>query len=326
MSYSVDPKAYRRIFAVPADVVDRHIKLAGCVQLKTLLWLLRQNGDDWQISDMAAALGAAEPDIKDALQYWAEAGILCDDSEAASVASGKEEKQPAAEQSSLDSAVQKYKPAPAQKPTREEVARRGAESPDIAFLLSESQKKFGRTITQAEAASLVWIHDYDGLPVAVILMMIEYIISDGKGSVRYLEKTAADWAEKEINTVDKAEKHLCMLASRRKSWRKVERAMSIDHRRPSEKEQQAAVRWVEEWGFSQEMLRAAYDQCVDATAKISIPYINKILEKWHSDGITTVEEVKQAAEKAASAKAGKDKKEKSYDIDELERKIAEQYK
>lgn len=98
--------------------------------------------------------------------------------------------------------------------------------------------------------------------------------------------------------------------------------MSIEHRRPSAKEQQAADRWVNEWGFSQEMLRAAYDQCVDATTKISIPYINKILEKWYKSGVKTLDDLanEAAAKKEAAAP------QKSYDIDEIERKISEQYK
>ena len=76
LKFQINPNSYNSIFVVPADVVDRHIKLAGIIQLKALLWLMRRNGEGWEISDMSAALGAAEPDVKDALQYWVEAGIL----------------------------------------------------------------------------------------------------------------------------------------------------------------------------------------------------------------------------------------------------------
>ncbi len=341
MEFKINPDSYNSIFAVPAEVVDRHIKLAGSIQLKALLWLLRRNGGQWEISDIAAALGAAEPDVRDALQYWVEAGIL--------IKRGAEQTDAAAEgrtvseagniieltasehdavhsvSSGIKAAVKRHQTQAAQKPTRDEVARRGAESPEIAFLLNEAQKKFGRNITQAEASTLVWLHDYEGLPVAVIIMIIEYIVSEGRGTIKYLERTAVDWSQKEINTVEKAEKHICAIMSSRKAWNRVERAMSIDHRRPSAKEQQAADRWVNEWGFSQDMLRAAYDQCVDATAKISIPYINKILEKWHKAGIKTPEDVADGNAEHASSRSQKTAQ-KSYDIDEIERRINEQYK
>ena len=365
MKFQINPNSYNSIFVVPADVVDRHIKLAGIIQLKALLWLMRRNGEGWEISDMSAALGAAEPDVKDALQYWVEAGILIkyDENPTSKSGSHAEEIQGISDnydeetkkievtensadiaainaagnivnlsvsrhgneddsQNGLKAAVKRHRVETVQKPTRDEVARRGAESPESAFLLNEAQKKFGRNINQAEASTLVWLHDYEGLPVAVIIMIIEYIVSEGRGTIKYLEKTAVDWSEKDINTVEKAEKHICAIMSSKKAWGRVERAMSIDHRRPSAKEQQAADRWVNEWGFSQEMLRAAYDQCVDATTKISIPYINKILEKWHKSGIKTVAE----AMEDSNAKKNAVKSQKSYDIEEIERRINEQYK
>ena len=41
MSYSINLGSWQSIFAVPSDVVDKHLKLAGGAQLKVLLWVLR---------------------------------------------------------------------------------------------------------------------------------------------------------------------------------------------------------------------------------------------------------------------------------------------
>ena len=43
MSYLLNLGAWNSVFAVPTVLVDRHLKLAGSVQLKALLWLLRQD-------------------------------------------------------------------------------------------------------------------------------------------------------------------------------------------------------------------------------------------------------------------------------------------
>ena len=40
MNYSVNPSAFKSIFAVPTDIVDKHIRLANEHQLKVLLWIL----------------------------------------------------------------------------------------------------------------------------------------------------------------------------------------------------------------------------------------------------------------------------------------------
>ena len=45
MSYSVNPMQFRSIFAVPTDIVDKHIRIANGDQLKVLLWILRNSPD-----------------------------------------------------------------------------------------------------------------------------------------------------------------------------------------------------------------------------------------------------------------------------------------
>ena len=76
MDYQLNLGAWNSIFAVPSVVVDRHLKLAGALQLKVLLWVLRNNGTPFDISRLSAATGASEADVRDALVYWTETGIL----------------------------------------------------------------------------------------------------------------------------------------------------------------------------------------------------------------------------------------------------------
>ena len=64
------------------------------------------------------------------------------------------------------------------------------------------------------------------------------------------------------------------------------------------------------------MLKAAYDSCVDSKAKLSMPYINKILESWHQKGFKTAEETK------AKPKTTENFENKpSYDLDLFEKMI-----
>ena len=49
------------------------------------------------------------------------------------------------------------------------------------------------------------LHDTDGLPVGVIIMLMQYAVSVGKGNIKYIEKMAISWANEEIDTVEKAE-------------------------------------------------------------------------------------------------------------------------
>ena len=58
------------------SLVDRHMRLAGAVQLKVLLWVLRHAGEEISSEKLAAAVGVSTADARDAMQYWVETGLL----------------------------------------------------------------------------------------------------------------------------------------------------------------------------------------------------------------------------------------------------------
>ena len=68
-------------------------------------------------------------------------------------------------------------------------------------------------------------------------------------------------------------------------------------------------------GISPELIHFAYEKCIEKTAKLSFPYINKLLISWHRKGIKT------PAEAAAENKNKAEEKSPSFDLDELERRM-----
>ena len=319
MPYEINPTCYRQVFVIPKEVVDKHIKLAGALQLKVLLWFCCHQGilDDPQA--IARDLGAAASDVQDALQYWIVNGMIRETGEAAPSEQPADTRDvpPVSAGSALPTP-----PARAQKPNRAEVARRGKESPEVSWLLCEAQNKFNRTLSFAESSTLVWIMDTYGLPAAVILMIIEYSASMERCNIRYIETTAVRWAKEEIDTVAKAEKYLTELEQSRNEWHTVCRLFGLDKRKPSKQEEIYTARWLREWKFSASMLQAAYDQCVNNTGKVSFPYINKVLEQWHKAGYQKPEEIAEKPEPAKAAGKGlrraSQEKSKSYSMEDIE--------
>ncbi|MDD4699312.1 MAG: DnaD domain protein [Oscillospiraceae bacterium] len=283
MGYTLNPSELAGFFAVPCSVVDKHIKLAGAVHLKVLLWALRHMDKGFDSAAISEALKIDLPDVSDSLRYWADAGVLLNTEAPAT--------QPEATQPS-NKLQNRTACAQIVKPTREEVAKRGFECPEIAFLLNEAQLKFGRGLRQNESSTLVWLYDDEGMSVALILMLLEFAISENHVNIGFIERTAVQWINDGINNVQDAEKKIVVLHEKRGSWRLVESAMGIEHRSPSEKELQSAYTWVNEWKYGRDILRAAYEQCVDTTSKFSFPYIRKIIETWHRDGVKTIDDIK----------------------------------
>ena len=305
MEYRLHMGPWNSVFAVPTALVDRYLKLAGKEQLQVLLWMLRHGGEAFSPEALAQELALDQDAVLDALDYWQQEGLL------------------ASREGQLTPAAQPEAPqAPGLPPKRrlvrpdtQHLAARMGESEEIRFLMQEAQATFGKTISPAMAATLLAMCDDYGLPVEVVVMLLHYAKDVGKTGTAYLDSVARDWAESGVFTLEAAEKKLQELEEHRQAWAKVQSAAGLPRRAPSRKEEDAAYRWVYQWKFTGEMLRAAYERCVDNTGKFNISYINKILEGWHKQGARNLQEVE-----ALEAKKKEEREQgTSYDIDQLEK-------
>lgn len=295
MNYRINPAAFSAVFTVPAAVADNHLKLARGEHIKVLLYIMRNMTEPVEPYVIAEATGITEYDVKEALIYWAGAGILsCD-----GVTSEKTEIKPKAAER-------------AHKPTRNDVARRGNEDEKIGYLLRETQMRLGRNLKSNEASTLVWLYDDEGLDVSLILMIVQYAAAHNKANIRFIESTAVDWINKGIDTVAAADGELNRMAMGDQAWNIVSSAFGLERRKPSKKETELSLLWVNEWKMSKEILEAAYEECVNAKSKFSFPYTAKIIESWHQKGFKNPEDIqngKQSIEKDGFA---------AYDIDLFE--------
>ena len=134
MKYEVNRFSKSGFFMVPAEVADRFLKLATHDQLKVMLKVCSLGAPEFDTEDIAKELRISDEQAKEAVDFWASAGFFI--SRNAPVKEPKPEAHPA----------KKAVRAATVKPDRNEVARRGTEEPQIAFLLGEAQKKLGRAL------------------------------------------------------------------------------------------------------------------------------------------------------------------------------------
>lgn len=338
MEYRLDVGLWNQVFAVPAALVDRHLKLAGKEQLQAILWLLRHPDRSFAPAELAEALGMPEDAALDCLDYWEDRGLL-----ASAMGELRPVPQPEAPPSVRPAAPapareeapppKEAKPLPAKKrmprPDTEHLAARLEESEEVRFLMQEAEATLGKTLSPAMTALLLAATDDYGLPVEVTVMLLHYAKEVGKTGTSYIDSVARDWAESGVFSLEAADAKLQDLSQRRLAWNKVSSAAGLPKRSPSKKEEEAALRWVEQWGFSQEMLSAAYERCVDNTGKFSAAYMDRVLESWHTAGVRNLEELSAHEEKKQAARQAEKEKPrsrkdgdgggKSYDIDELAR-------
>lgn len=140
------------------------------------------------------------------------------------------------------------------RPTAAEIAQRAEESADIKFLLLETQNKLGRTIGYDGQCTLLMMHDTYGIPVEVILMIIEYAVSIGKSSFHYIASIGKDWGEREIDTIEKADEQISRLNSVNRVWASFAAMAGLSNSRPTQAQTKYIITWNREWGFSPEMI------------------------------------------------------------------------
>lgn len=309
--YKINSEMWTSVFAVPTAVADKHIRLAGAIQIKALLWILRHNGEKFDENDISKAIGYSVDDIKDAMLYWKENGVIVEDGEAIKQPVKKEPEKP------VEPKKMFITPKP-EKPTNEEITKRCTESEEIKFLFNEVQIKLGRTIGYDTMSNLLLLHDHYGLPVEVILMLVEYCKSVNKTATAYIVKVGKDWGEKEIDTLEKADEQIEKLNNRNTLWKEFCSLTGISNSVPTTAQSKYLDTWSREWGMSMDMIYLAYEEMADHTQKLSFAYMNKILQNWHKNSITTPEAVEKEKQKRFAQQAQTN--EPSYDLDEFTRK------
>lgn len=291
MNYLLNPVTFTSSISVPSTVVENYLSLAGAVQLKVLLFAIKnitpQGIDPKNIAD---ALNISVSDAEDSLRFWADAGVFIAPNASQTVSAAAE------------TAPKKTVVLKTVKPTRSEILKRSAECNEITFLLREAQNVFGRALKQSESSTLVWLYDDEGMSAALILTLLEYAKSVERLNIGFIERTGISWVENGVLTVADADSYLNQIAQKNYAWSVVQKAFGLDKRMPSKKELTLSDLWVNQYKISRELLNYAYNLCVDNTGKFSMSYISKIIESWQKSGVKTVLDAKASIENQKKVK------------------------
>ncbi|MBQ3202676.1 MAG: DnaD domain protein [Clostridia bacterium] len=256
------------LLVLPGEVADC-LSSAGAEQLRVLLWFSRR-GTDFDVASCAAALGMSEPECVGCLNYWVEKGILrCD---GAAVAASAE-----------PAPVKQARPA-AVKPLWKEVLAYQQEHKEFNAFLQEVSARLGRPLNHGDNATLLYLITTAGLSQASVLMATAYAVSIDKASMRYIESLVLGWADEDIITPEQVDEKIRDLTETRKSADKVEKVLALP--RPLNATQaKTAHKWLTVWCFSDVMLQHAQTLTLENCDKFSVAYMDKILERWHAEGI-----------------------------------------
>lgn len=278
MEYNLNLGAWKSVFAVPTDIIDEYLKLLTDNEIKVLICLLRlMSAGDCSPEKISELSGVEIAVVNEILQKINNGELL-----------EKSKTQP-------DIAVEniEHKPAPKPRYLRPDagyIATRMESSKEIYFMMQEAQIVLGRPLSNGDSAILLSLHDNDGLPPDVILMLLQYAVSEGKSNMKYIAKVGESWAKDGVVSIEKAERKISELSKINQIWKHFESLIGIEHRAPTSCEEETVMRWVDIWKFSDDMIKEAYERCVNRNGKYVLKYMDSIIKRWHSQGVLNIEQ------------------------------------
>lgn len=304
-SYKIKRKSTDEGFILPKKLISK-LADAGECELKALL-VLASLGDgsftEEEIFSELEKVGASACDLAESLAFLRGAGLI---EKAVKKDGCALTTKPVAKKDSVEVPVE-HRPSSKPSYTSKQLAQ-AANGGDFRLLVEWASRRLGKTFNTSELSTLYSFCDYLCLPKDVIMLGIEHCVEEGKPSLRYAEKLLIDFADREINTYQKAEDYILQRKKYLSFEGRLRTLMGLGQRALTAKEKAMLTQWQND-GVSDELIRLAYEKTVEKTGKVSMSYMHKILESWHSAGFKTVAEVEKGDKKPTDSNGSFDPEE-----------------
>ena len=299
------------VFCVPKAVAEKNMNFADEKKLKTLLLILSEGGAV-NADELSEKLKISKSEVEEAIEFWLGEGILVDDN-------SPEVKPSAVEEAEVKKS---FEALPVPNLTPKDIVAMCAENPELSSLLQSAQQILSSTLSHSMKSNLVNMATYYGLPVPVIITLLEYYNTErqaGKSiTTRHLQIMARQWAEDEVSSLEDASRKLQELKDTDELWGDVIALCEFDYKKPSSAQRKMVCRWMND--FENEMIFFACNTMkkYNDEEKRSIKQVDNILKEWKRKGFKTPEDVKAQPKKDKKKKSGKLESKPSFDIDEIE--------
>lgn len=269
MEININCGAFGKMFGVPCETVDKYLKLANENQLKVLLLFLRYSGQSISFSQAARFLNISEKDVSDSFDFWKKTSLF------ENFNTGE---------------------------TANDTPRESIISPSVLTEMSKSKAEFeevysmiektiGRKLNNQEIQGISYIHNELGYENASIVTIFEYCSSIGKLNINYVTQIALSWKEEGIVKLSDVTEKIDKLIDKNAYKSKIYKLFKLKNAMTTNQEE-----FVELWqkkGYSDEILKLAYENAIERINKVNFKYINTTLENWKKSGIKTLSDFKK---------------------------------
>lgn len=180
------------------------------------------------------------------------------------------------------------KAAPSQKEYTLDEIKEFRKNPDISELFFIIETYLKHTLSSSDTNMVLYWLDELHFSTDLVEYLVEYCITKGHSSLRYMNKVALGWADAGIKTVDQAKDDA---AAHSQIYYSVMKALGITGRNLVDSEVSLINKWVGEYGFDMELVKAACSKTISAIQKPSFEYTDSILTNWRKKDVHTLKDV-----------------------------------
>ncbi len=182
------------------------------------------------------------------------------------------------------------------------------EDEDFGNLLYQTETYFGKPLTQTDIHTLLYIYEELSFNLDLLEYLVEYCVSIGKKSCRYIEAVAIEWYKNGITQVEDAK-----LASKNYNsiYVAVLKQLGIPRRVPTPAETAFIDTWYNTYAFNKNIIMEACKRAIAAKPhSANFNYVNGILESWYKQNVRKLSDIealdkKWEEEKKKKAISGK---------------------
>jgi len=261
-------------FSVPEEIVDKYLD-APTDSLRLILFLLRHPSSSFTRTDICKATGIEPNSLETSFEYWVERQVLF----------STQQKYTLSRPHIKAEDIHPYSAA--------EVATRIDNDYGVRFLYERTEALIARPLTTSDASTVLSLIDWIGLSAEAAALLLQYCGDTNRKTMRLIQKTAIEWADKGIVNLEAAEKFINDEKEKVAILSEISRTLGISNRALGEEEKKVMLSWHDELGFNEEMIKLAYESMIKSIGGYKYQYIDKILRSWSAEGIKTPEEVEK---------------------------------
>ena len=350
---------------IPNKFIEEYMPEASGEFVKVYLYLLhniQSHASDCSISKIADLFNHTEKDIIRAIKYWERQGLMSIDynpdktilgihfidfqnsdeeydiSSAAPVSGNASVETLNSEnpKSTIDPmAVKNSNSEAAKREFSLDEIKEFCKDPEVAEMIFIIETYLKHPLSSSDQNYVFyWLEELHFTP-ELIEYLVEYCISKGHSSLRYMDKVALSWAKEDITTVEQAKESAAIHS---KAYYAVIKALGISGRNLADSEAALVNKWSREFGFDIDLMQEACKRTISATHQPSFEYTDSILTKWHDNKVRNLADVSKldenfsknrkltaqsseskVAPKRTTTKRYKNFTERNLDVDKLEK-------